>query len=190
MQKEYTVLIIPGYDSSGPTHWQTLWEQENPDYVRVQQRDWLKPICSEWVQAVDDAIRSHPGPKVLVGHSLGCTTITKWAEHHQGDIIGALLVAPPDLESPAVTAIVQNFGSNTQRRLNFPSIIVASTNDIYCSLETSKQLASSWGSKLVTIESAGHINADSGFGPWPYGKQILQELCAKYPPIEHSVTRF
>lgn len=171
-----TVLIVPGYDNSGPGHWQTLWEQENPHFVRVQQRDWVKPICSEWVQALDDAIRAHSGPKILVGHSLGCATITKWAENHQDHIIGALLVAPPDLELPVVAALAPDFSQNSSLRLGFPSIVVASTKDTYCSLETSKRLANSWNSRLITIKDAGHINADSGFGPWPEGKELLNQL--------------
>lgn len=37
------VLILPGYLSSGPAHWQSLWEHENPGYRRVEQRDWDFP---------------------------------------------------------------------------------------------------------------------------------------------------
>lgn len=176
MKKKCTVLIVPGYENSGPGHWQTLWEQENPGYVRVQQRDWLQPVCSEWIQALDTAIRATPGPKVLVGHSLGCTTITKWAEKNKSLIAGALLVAPPDLELPALRELAPDFAPNTLQRLNFPSIVVASANDIYCSHVKSKLLADAWGSRLVTIERAGHINVETGYGPWPEGKAFLNEL--------------
>lgn len=176
MQKKYTVLIAPGYENSGPGHWQTLWEQENSNFIRVQQRDWLNPVCSEWVQALDRAIRNTAGPKILVGHSLGCTTITKWAETHQDQIVGALLVAPPDLELSAVAALAPDFSPDSIARLNFPSIVVASTHDIYCSLEKVKMMAEAWGSRIVTIERAGHINVETGYGPWPEGKELLKEL--------------
>jgi predicted alpha/beta hydrolase family esterase len=39
-------------------------------------------------------------------------------------------------------------------------------------------LARAWGSRLVTLEGAAHINADAGFGPWPEGRQLLAELTA------------
>jgi uncharacterized protein len=33
------VLILPGLDNSGPEHWQTHWQKQNPHFVRVEQRD-------------------------------------------------------------------------------------------------------------------------------------------------------
>jgi hypothetical protein len=36
--------------------------------------------------------------------------------------------------------------------------------------------ADRWGSRLVHIGRAGHINAESGFGPWPQGLELLRTL--------------
>ncbi len=30
------VLIVPGLNNGGPRHWQTLWEREHGDCVRVE----------------------------------------------------------------------------------------------------------------------------------------------------------
>jgi len=38
--KNFSVLIHPGLNGSGPDHWHTHWEQAFPDFVRVQQADW------------------------------------------------------------------------------------------------------------------------------------------------------
>ena len=38
-----TLLILPGLGNSGPLHWQSIWEQSQPDFVRVQQRDCGQP---------------------------------------------------------------------------------------------------------------------------------------------------
>jgi hypothetical protein len=46
---------------------------------------------------------------------------------------------------------------------------VASSNDPHATLEHSADLAAAWGSKFVEAGAAGHINADSGHGPWPEG---------------------
>src|SRR6187455_3273267 len=70
-----TVLVLPGYDNSGPGHWQTLWERAHPEYRRVQQRSWTAPVCSEWVTALDEAIVAVGGPVVLVAHSIGALTV-------------------------------------------------------------------------------------------------------------------
>ena len=50
------------------------------------------------------------------------------------------------------------------------STLVASSNDPYATLEHSADLAAAWGSKFVEAGAAGHINAESGHGPWPGGK--------------------
>ena len=39
-----------------------------------------------------------------------------------------------------------------------------------------RDLARAWGSDLVDMGLAGHINVASGFGPWPYGKELRDDL--------------
>jgi predicted alpha/beta hydrolase family esterase len=36
--------------------------------------------------------------------------------------------------------------------------------------------ARAWGSELVRLQNAGHINIESGFGAWPLGLALLQSL--------------
>jgi hypothetical protein len=62
-------------------------------------------------------------------------------------------------------------------RLPFPSLVVASVNDQYVSPERAKTFASSWGSEIVFLGNAGHINGDAGYGPWPEGEKMLLEFC-------------
>jgi predicted alpha/beta hydrolase family esterase len=38
--------------------------------------------------------------------------------------------------------------------------------------------AGRWGSRVECLGRAGHINAESGFGPWPEGLRLLAELRA------------
>ena len=47
------VLILPGYQNSGPEHWQSLWERRHPEYRRVQQRGWERPRWTDWVTGLD-----------------------------------------------------------------------------------------------------------------------------------------
>jgi hypothetical protein len=51
--------------------------------------------------------------------------------------------------------------------LGAPSIVVASTNDPWVRLSSAAYWADCWGSRLDQIGPAGHINTDSGHGPWP-----------------------
>lgn len=170
--EETTVILVPGYGDSGPGHWQTLWSETEPTYRRVRQQDWYQPQVEAWVDALDQEIRQATRPVILAGHSLGCITIVEWATRRWADIRGALLVAPADTDRQPF------FDTVPLRLLPFPSILVASTNDPYLELDRAKQLAQCWGSRLINLGLAGHINVDSGFGPWPEGKKWLDELRA------------
>jgi predicted alpha/beta hydrolase family esterase len=61
-------------------------------------------------------------------------------------------------------------------RLRFPSVVVASRNDPDVTLTRARQFAEAWGSRLVDIGDAGHINSQSGLGAWPLGLSVLEEL--------------
>jgi predicted alpha/beta hydrolase family esterase len=62
------------------------------------------------------------------------------------------------------------------RKLPFRSVVVASTDDPYVTLERAEFFARSWGSLLIKIANAGHINATSNHGPWPEGEAWLEQL--------------
>ena len=49
---------------------------------------------------------------------------------------------------------------------DFPSMVVASTNDVYAGIEEAEKLAHAWGSTFVNIGAKGHINTLSGLGFW------------------------
>ena len=170
--EETTVIIVPGLGDSGPDHWQTRWGQAHPGYRRVRQRDWHQPQVEEWVEALDREIRRAPSMPILVGHSLGCITIAEWAQRCWTDIGGALLVAPADVDQHPF------FNTVPLWPLPFPSILVASENDPHLELERARWFARHWGSRLVNLGQAGHINVESGFCPWPEGETLLRELRA------------
>jgi predicted alpha/beta hydrolase family esterase len=102
-------------------------------------------------------------------------------------VAGAFLVAPSDVEAPDYPEEGRDFASMPLVRLPFPSIVVASTNDEYVSLDRARQFADAWGSELVTIGEAGHINGASGHGPWPEGEAMLMELIARLPAPQSEV---
>ena len=54
--------------------------------------------------------------------------------------------------------------------------MVASRDDPYVTLARAEGFARAWGSRLVVLGAAGHINADSGYGEWPEGRRLLDEL--------------
>jgi predicted alpha/beta hydrolase family esterase len=171
------ILILPGYADSGPDHWQSHWERVDPRCRRVVQEDWLQPRLTDWLAALDRHIRACVTPPVLVAHSLGCSLVAHWATGAGTPVRAALLVAPADVDSPDHTPEeVRSFCPIPLARLPFPSIVVASDDDPFLSPARAATFAQAWGSRLVTLPRAGHINADAGFGPWPEGRRLLTDL--------------
>ncbi len=169
-------LILPGLSDSGPEHWQTLWEQDDPTFVRVVQRDWETPIRQEWVGTLETVVGCTGDCVVLIAHSAGCALAAFWAAATPLRVRGALLVAPADTEAPSYPIGPKGWRPLPRVRLPFPSIVVASTNDEFVTLDRAREFADSWGSRFVNIGAAGHINADSGLGCWPFGRELLREL--------------
>ncbi|MFD2719070.1 RBBP9/YdeN family alpha/beta hydrolase [Hymenobacter monticola] len=177
MQETTRVFIVPGLGSSGPEHWQTYFERELPECTRIEQREWDVPDRAEWVARLEDTLDGEDlSQVVLVGHSLGCVTIAHWAGLHGHRIKGALLVAPSDVDTAHYAAFpTTGFGPMPLARLPFPSKVVFSQNDEWVTPARAHQFAEAWGGELVDIGEAGHINAASGYGPWPAGLALLQE---------------
>jgi predicted alpha/beta hydrolase family esterase len=172
-----TYFIIPGLGNSGPEHWQTWFESQGPDFTRIQQREWDAPDLEDWLANIDKALEGQDLSQViLIGHSLGCATIAHWAKRSGKLIKGALLVAPSDLEAPVYTFPAAGFTPIPLERIPFPTIVVASTDDVWVSLERAMFFANSWGSSFVNIGAAGHINAVSGHHQWAEGLEILKRL--------------
>jgi predicted alpha/beta hydrolase family esterase/diadenosine tetraphosphate (Ap4A) HIT family hydrolase len=180
------ILVIPGYGGSGPDHWQTLWERLDGRCLRVEQGNWDSPELEGWLAALDQVVAAQRGPVVLVAHSLGCVLLAHWVllarRSANPQVVGALLVAPADVDDRScVPACLGGFAPIPRAPLPFPSILVASRNDSYCSFARAQQLASSWGARLVDAGALGHVNADSRLGTWPLGRALLQELLASAP---------
>jgi predicted alpha/beta hydrolase family esterase len=144
--------------------------------MRVVQKDWDTPTLNEWVAALTAAIETAQRPPLLIAHSLGCITVGHLPQHVREKVAGALLVAPADVDRKGAPAFLRSFSPVPLHSLPFQSVVVASTNDPYCSLERARVFADAWGSRFETLENAGHINVDSGYGPWPDGLKLLAAL--------------
>jgi predicted alpha/beta hydrolase family esterase len=181
-QQRVQVVLIPGLYDSGPEHWQSRWEVERPDCVRVRQQDWETPRCEDWTGVLEQTLRQLDGEAVLAAHSLACATVAHWAAAASTGTLrrvrGALLVAPSDVEAASYPPGTHGFTPMPRRALPFPSIVVASSDDAYVTPERAAAFARDWGSRLVEVGPRGHLNSASGLGSWPEGQQLLAELGA------------
>ncbi|MCM3565727.1 RBBP9/YdeN family alpha/beta hydrolase [Hydrogenophaga intermedia] len=180
--KPENVLILPGWQNSGPAHWQSRWEMAH-GYRRVDQHDWMTPQRGDWMARLEDVVLAADGPVVLVAHSLGCMLTAAWAAHSKNSarVRGALLVAPGDPEREELQGLLPSWSPVVRQRLPFPGILVGSRDDPYCTFERAQGFAADWGARFIDLGNAGHINADSGLGDWPQGHAWLAELMKDNP---------
>lgn len=174
-------LIIPGLGDSGTSHWQSIWLSHYDNTFKVIQNNWNQPSLTDWMKQLQDAIAKSSESTILIAHSLGAILVTHWAATNQNpNIIGAVLVAPADVDSSKHTPeCIWNFAPIPTLQLTFPSIVVASENDPYMTLKRAKELAGNWGSQCINIGPKGHINTESNVGEWEEGKKILEEFIRK-----------
>lgn len=173
-------LILPGWQGSGPRHWQSHWQHLLPTAQRVQQTNWYLPRREDWVAALDQCIAAGPEPVVLIAHSLGCITVAHWAvqaapELHRR-VLGALLVAPADVERRNCPSPLRNFAPIPTQPLGFTSLVIGSTNDRAASARRAIELGTAWGSQTAILDQAGHINTEAGFSRWEEGFAYLYQL--------------
>jgi hypothetical protein len=178
-------LIIPGLGGSGSDHWQSRWEQKLSTARRVEQ-NWFSPSRDEWVANILREIGLSTRPVALIGHSLGAVAAANAISESSGPdrekIAAAFLVAPPDPDNANIPPdlIDPAFREKTpQGPLQIPGVLVASRNDAFADYAFAAQLATRWGLDLADAGEAGHINAESGHGPWPEGLMRLAGLLSK-----------
>ena len=151
---------------------------KNDLFVRVQQHEWNQPICDDWVDTLEKYVMESNNSQVLIAHSLGCLLVAHWAAkttlNHK--VKGALLVAPPDPNDINFPKELARFAALPAEKLPFSSIVVASTDDPYASIDFSIACASMWGSMFLNLGNAGHINSSSGFGEWQEGYALFNQL--------------
>ncbi|GGZ08699.1 RBBP9/YdeN family alpha/beta hydrolase [Novosphingobium colocasiae] len=178
--QEPAVLLVPGLDGSGPDHWQSAWERELPDARKVDLGMWDNPHRNTWVNKLNLAVHRAGKPVVLVAHSLGCLVTAWWAKFEQPGwsepVVGALLVAPPEVDFFPRDERVTRFAPTPADALPFPSILVGSRNDPWINFDAARMLARRWGSAFVDAGDAGHINAESGHHRWLNGRALLDRL--------------
>lgn len=175
-----TILTVPGFNNSGPSHWQTIWERTRGDTHRAELGMWSTPHRNVWVTKLDQAIRAAQAPVILVAHSLGCIAVAWWArlagQPYAHPVAGALLVAPADVDDTDSPTSLSGFAPAPDMLLPFPSILVGSTDDPWITRDRAHSLAVAWGSHFVDVGAQGHINAASDLGTWNEGQELLEQL--------------
>jgi predicted alpha/beta hydrolase family esterase len=161
-------LIQPGWQDSGPHHWQTLWEARlGPAAMRVPQHDWMVPERNAWVGTLEQTIRRTSHPVVVLAHSIGC--MASVFAIASVPVAAVVLVAPADPERPGAPIALRSFTPVPLRPLGVPALVIASDTDPYCDLDRAEFFTQAWKADLEIVTDGGHLNAEAGFGRWPDG---------------------
>ena len=169
-------LILHGLGASGPGHWQTwLAARLRADGERVAYPDLPDadlPSLPAWRDALDGELAALPaGESVVVCHSLACLLYL----HHVADggppADRVLLAAPPS-EASGV-AEIQDFFPVPLPALGPGARVVCSDNDPYCPEGAAGLYGEPLGIPVDVLPGGGHLNPETGFGPWP----AVEEWC-------------
>ena len=114
---DLTILIAPGWNDSGPDHWQSRWASRLSTARRVEQADFANPDCTAWTDQLVQAVEASSLPVVVVAHSLGTTTLLHAAPRltygkGPGQLAGAFL----EVDRPHKTVDVQHLRSRHFRQ--------------------------------------------------------------------------
>lgn len=182
-----SVVIVPGLRDHVEDHWQTLLAVRLTEAGRTVVT--VPPLTGDRLSREAGVANLHKvvsqieGPVVLIAHSAGVITTVHWAQQHEAEVYGALLVTPPDFERPlpdgypAPELLAERGWTPVPRSaLPFPAVVAVSSDDPLGSVEHVRSLAADWGSRLVELGAVGHLNPASGHGPWPRAEELLREL--------------
>lgn len=173
-------LLVPGWRNSGPAHWQSRWQQQRSELLRVDFGEWHHPVPQLWTEILLEAVEACPQPPLLIAHSLGClATANLLALPNPPPIAGAFLVAPPNPGQAKNPPELAPFAPPARSRFDVPGLVVVSSNDAYAEESYSLKLAADWGLDVVRSGACGHINAESGHGDWPEGLALLEGLLGR-----------
>lgn len=166
-------VVVPGIWNSDEDHWQTRWEHAwGGDALRIVPSSWDEPEADDWDAAITRAVRLSPEPPVIVAHSLGCLAALAWLGEHGREARGAFLVAPPDPQAAGFPTEAVGFRFPSAAVLA-PTVIVASDDDPWCTIDRAAAMASAAGAALLRVGPLGHVNVAAGVGAWDRGRELL-----------------
>jgi predicted alpha/beta hydrolase family esterase len=181
------IVIVHGYDGSGPGHWQRWLQaelhQRGVPVVLPELPDPAAPQKDAWVWALNDVVATaHGKPVTFVCHSLGCWALDHlFAARGPRGVRAALLVAPPSpylLFEPVDSFLPPPCRREAWAEIAAGTLLVGSDNDEFTSTEEFADIARALGVDWMIMPGAGHFNIASGYGPWPFALEWLRAVRA------------
>jgi len=186
MQVQDKILILHGWGGSDAPHWQAELASEiakNYGTVSFPLLDNCHyPSKNRWIKQVKQ-ILSDFKPDTVVCHSLA-NTLWFWLCQEDGMqyVQRIFMVSSPSLATKEKT-IKTFFPCTLPKHIYAKEVhMIVSDNDPWVELKEAKEIASYYNATFTTIENAGHINADSGYGKW----ELIENLVMKNSKSENK----
>lgn len=166
------ILLLHGWGGSDNPHWQAWLAGEiAKDYGTVAfplLDNPHFPTKNRWIKQVKALLKEFR-PDTVICHSLA--NILWFHLCNEGEIEPVkrlLMVAPPRLDLDLDT--IKTFFPVEPPKALFAkeTMLVTSDNDPYMNTAEAAALQKALGVEMKMLENAGHINADSNFGEWPW----------------------
>jgi hypothetical protein len=173
------VLVLHGWGGSDDPHWQAWLCGEIVKEYNLVSFPLLDnphfPSKNRWMKQAK-GILEELQPDIVICHSLGCILWLHLSlEGEISPVKRLLLVAPPSLTCKIET-LKTFFPVDVPDSLYADeAMLVTSDNDPYMSQEEAGILKKRLGIEMKVMSNGGHINAESGYGEWPWVKEwVLQ----------------
>ena len=173
------VLILAGWGGSDFPHWQSWLASElAKDYGKISflkfsnfefpnKNDWKNELIEEIDDFRPDIVICHSIANILWFHI--CNELSSLHQStHVEPIDKLFLVVPPSLncDIPELSSFYPcEIPTNLYAK---ESILITSTDDPYMTQDEAHELKEALHVEMKVLENAGHINADCGFGEWPW----------------------
>ncbi|MCB4745033.1 MAG: alpha/beta hydrolase [Sulfurovum sp.] len=172
------LLILHGWGGSDFPHWQAHLACEVAKNYGTVSFPLLDnphfPSKNRWIKQVK-AILEKFKPDTVVCHSLS-NTLWFWLCQEEIETVERLfMVSPPSLQTVENT-IKTFFPCEVPKNIYAKKVhMIVSDNDQWVKMIEAEGIAMQIGASLSVIQSAGHINADSGYGKW----ELIEKLVLK-----------
>lgn len=186
-------IIVHGWGGNPSGDWlpwlKEKLKSESFEVVVPEMPDTFRPTIDDWVSALQNIAYDIDGNTILIGHSIGCQTILRFVEKLPADIkIGKIIlvaawlhltdetwdkdytpkIAKQWLETPIDFDKVKSHCDNI--------VCIQSDNDPFVPVTDAEIFKEKLNAKIVFIQNAGHISAESGFTKLPGIIQYLGNL--------------
>jgi len=174
------VLLLHGWGGSDYPHWQSWLAGElAKDYGQVYfplLDNPHFPTKNRWMVQVK-AILEEFQPDVVVCHSMANSLWFHLCEERSISPVKKLLLVAPPRNNLDLKQIKSFYPAPVPEKLFAKEVmLVTSTDDPYLNEDEAKQMAINLSSPMKVIKKGGHLNADSGYGEWPWVLQWVKGL--------------